>query len=117
MKRILAFCIGAMLAFPVAAAQSPPPPALCSVVIATKPSFLPGFYSVKVSLKPSCSATAVADVRLESYVGGRYPRVGFFRVTKVQPLERSGVPWYWRVGWRGASGEVSPLILPNTRRP
>lgn len=117
MRQVTALLVlGAALLASVAAPQSPDPP-LCQVVVATTPSPLPGFYTVVVSLKPDCPANAVADVRLESYIGGRYPRVGFFRVTRSHPLKRNGVPWYWRVGWRSASGTVFPLTLPDTRTP
>lgn len=111
--KLLLFC-AALLLIPVARAAPDPP--LCQVTVATTPSPLPGFYTVVVSLKPDCPANAAADVRLESYIGGRYPRNGFFRVTRSHPLKRSGVPWYWRVGWRSASGQVFPLTLPNTQR-
>ena len=111
----LLFLFCAALAYPVTAQNTAAPP-LCQVTVATTPSPLPGFYAVVVSLKPDCPANAVADVRLESSIGGRYPRPGFFRVTRSHPLKRSGVPWYWRVGWRSASGQVFPLTLPNTQR-
>lgn len=104
------------LAAGIVATSSTAPP-LCRVQVSSAPSRLPGFYGVTIELRPECPVDAVADVRLESYIGGRYPRTGFFRVTRSHPLKRSGVPWYWRVGWRSASGQVFPLTLPNTRTP
>lgn len=115
MRQLKLLLFGAALLIPVARAAPDPP--LCPVAVATTPSPLPGFYAVVVALKPDCPPNAVADVRLESYIGGRYPRTGFFRVTRTHPLKRNGVPWYWRVGWRSASGQVFPLTLPNTRTP
>lgn len=102
----------AIAAAGVVATPSTAPP-LCRVQASSAPSRLPGFYDVTIELRPDCPPNAVADVRLESYVGGTWPRKGWFRVTKARPLKRSGIPWYWRVAWRSASGQPYPLVIPG----
>ncbi|MFC6618017.1 hypothetical protein [Deinococcus radiophilus] len=98
-------------------AQARPAPSLCRVTASARETVLPGFYLVTVRLRPECPPGTVADVRLESYIGGTYPRVGFQRITKAAPLIRSGIPWWWRVGWRAQSGTVYPLVIPGMRPP
>lgn len=117
-----ALILGAALTFalPIAATLALPtftPPPLCAAQARTTPTSVPGFYRVTISLAPDCAADAVADVRLESYVGGTYPRRGWWRVTRRTPLVRDGVPWYWRASWRAASGKPYPLPVPGMRAP
>lgn len=104
-------------ALPPELARGRAAPVLCRVVATSQPTILPGFYTVTVRLRPECPAGAVADVRLESHIGGTYPRQGFQRITKARPLIRTGIPWWWRVGWRSASGQVYKLTIPGMRRP
>ncbi|TDE86000.1 hypothetical protein [Deinococcus sp. S9] len=114
LRPLLAALAGAAILYALAAppAGGPAPP-LCRVQASSAPSRLPGFYDVTIELRPECRADAVADVRLESYVGGTWPRKGWFRVTKARPLKRGGIPWYWRAAWRSASGQPYPLVIPG----
>ena len=115
----LTLLLSAALVIPVAAlaqfARAPAAP-LCRVEAQATPDRLPNFFRVVVRLRPDCPPDSVADVRLESYVGGTWPRKGWFRVTKTKPLIRSGIPWYWRAAWRRADGHTDPLVIPGLRR-
>ncbi len=116
-----ALLIGAALLLPTLATASiagpAPDPPLCTVKAEATPSLLPGFYRVTIALRPDCPRNAVADVRLESYLGGQYPRRGWFRITRTQPLIRTGVPWYWRGSWRKGNGEPFPFVIPGLEAP
>ena len=110
MPKKLTLALSAAL-LPVAALTiaSRPDPPLCRVQVQAAPERLNRFYLVKVGLRDDCPANAMARVRLESYVGGTYPRNGWFTVTRHTPLIRRGIPWYWRVAWQSQAG--TPYFL------
>ena len=76
-----------------------------------------GFYSVTVSLAPNCPEGTVAEVHLESFIGGAFPKPQWFKVTRETPFIRSGIPWYWRLARRVASGLVYRKSIPGMRPP
>ena len=92
-------------------------PAFCPVEVATVQTSTPGFYTVTVSLAPTCPADTVAEIHLESFIGGAYPHPDWFRVTPGHPLIRSGIPWYWRLARRVASGVVYRRSIPGMHAP
>lgn len=119
LRPILALLLGTALLVPAAArlVASRPDPPLCQVQARSAPDNVPGFFIVRVELRPICPAHAVADVRLESYVGATYPRRGFERITASTPLIRRGIPYWWRAAWRSKAGTVFPLIIPGMTPP
>lgn len=122
MRRTLTFTA---LLIGVAFALCPPTRAVpadlapyCQVQAAATPTRISGIYTVTVSVTPTCPASGYAEVRLESYIGGMFPRDGWFRITRTHPLTRSGVPWYWRARVRSQTGLNSfPLVIPGMRSP
>lgn len=90
-----------------------PVPKQCGIVVTTAPTITPGIYRVQV--RYPCPGSA--QVRLESYVGGTFPRVGWLTITRDAPLIRAGVPWYWRVAREMPSGTIYRVPLPNTSPP
>lgn len=102
-------------ALSLAAAAPGPAPNPCAVQPGARESRTPGIYTVTLSVRPPCTGV---QVRLESYVGGTFPRDGWFTVTPTTPLVRDGVPWYWRARVRNQSGNQShPLIIPGMVSP
>lgn len=118
MQKLRLFLLSAALVIPVAAlaqfARAPArPPQPCNLQVSVRPDRLAGFYTVRAALPSGCPPAAV---RLESYVGGTYPRDGWFRVSTGHPLIRSGIPWYWRVA-RKVGAKTFHLSLPGTEAP
>lgn len=114
MRRLLALVLLA-LSTP-STALSPPP--YCAVQASAVPTRTPGIYTVTLEVKPGCPVGGYAEVRLESYIGGQFPRVGWFKISRGRPLERSGVPWYWRGRVRSQTGKDSfPLLIPGMKSP
>lgn len=105
---------------PAAAAPTAPAP-YCDVEARATPTAITrvtGMYTVAVTVAPTCPANGYAEVRLESYIGGMFPRDGWFRITRTHPLVRTGVPWYWRARVRSQTGLDSfPLVIPGMRSP
>lgn len=117
LKPILLVLGGLSVPLLLVAHPSPTPP-LCRVIATTTQDTIPGFYTVTVRLRPGCPQDAVANVRLESYVGGGHPSEPIWlRITYTEPLIRSGVPWYWRGSWESKSGLAYPFKLPNMKTP
>ena len=118
-RPVPALLLGAALLAPAAArlVASRPDPPFCQVQARSAPDTVPGFFIVRVELLPTCPANAIADVRLESYVGATYPRRGFERITKAAPLIRRGTPWWWRAAWRSKAGAITPLTIPGMTPP
>ncbi|UQN05432.1 hypothetical protein [Deinococcus sp. QL22] len=103
---------------PLAAFSAPSPPPSCAVQASARPTRTPGIYTVTVAVTPECPPDGVANVRLESYLGGHFPRNSWFKVRPGLPLIRSGTPWYWRARVRSQSGAASyPLIIPGMTSP
>ncbi|UQN06267.1 hypothetical protein [Deinococcus sp. QL22] len=103
---------------PLAAFSAPSPPAYCAVQASAKPTITPGIYTVTVAVTSACPPNGQAGVRLESYLGGHFPRNSWFNVRPGLPLIRSGTPWYWRGRVRSQSGAASyPLIIPGMTSP
>ncbi|MBZ9713737.1 hypothetical protein [Deinococcus multiflagellatus] len=115
---LAALLIGAALVLSAplsAAAPGAPPPDPCAVKATSRPTITPGIYHVTLTVSKPC---VQVQVRLESYVGGTFPRNGWFTLTPSRPLTRDGVPWYWRASVRSASGTTSyPLIIPGMVNP
>jgi hypothetical protein len=115
LKSILA--LAALLIGAASAAPLPPAPSYCPVVASARPDSTPGFYTVTVTLAATCPPDAVAEVHLESYIGGAYPHPQWFDVTHDAPLIRSGIPWYWRLARRVPSGFVYRRSIPGMVAP
>lgn len=104
----------AILSLTAAAAPGAPPDP-CAVRPSARVSPVPGIYTVTLAVRAPCAGV---QVRLESYVGGTFPRDGWFTVTPTTPLTREGVPWYWRARVRNKSGNAShPLVIPGMVKP
>lgn len=107
-----------LLALLTLSLSPPAEPPLCRVRAATTQDATPGFYTVVIALRPECPPDAVADVRFESFVGGSHPsEPRLFRITRDEPLIRSGIPWFWRGAWVAKSGRSYPFILPGMKAP
>ncbi|MFC4637003.1 hypothetical protein [Deinococcus hohokamensis] len=114
MRRILFALLLAPLAAAAPLANAPKRPT-CAVQARAAPEHTPGLYIVQVEVVKSCPVNGYAEVRLESYVGGHYPRRGWFEVTKSHPLVRRGVLWYWRGRLNGTPS--TPFVIPGMSRP
>lgn len=107
--RLLALVALALL--PGAAAPAPD----CNVRVTATQTITPGIYRVRIFLPASCPRPA--QVRLESYVGGHYPRVGWATLLPGRTWERVGVPWYWRTARLHPDHTITRAALPGARRP
>lgn len=117
LRAVLMIGMALSLCPPAAAAPTAPAP-YCDVQAMATPTRISGIYTVMVSVTPACPAHGYAEVRLESYIGGMFPRDGWFRITRTHPLVRTGVPWYWRARVRSQTGLDSfPLVIPGMRSP
>ena len=121
LKHILGLLLALLLLSVPSLATAPTPPApaavYCPVEASATPNSTPGFYTVTVSLAVSCPPGAVAEIHLESYIGGAYPHPQWFQVTADRPFVRSGIPWYWRLARRVISGFVYRRSIPGMRPP
>lgn len=87
-------------------------PVLCRVVATTAPGLTPGTYTVTVQTRPECPANGYALVRAES--GRIYP---WQVVTPQKKSVYRGIPWYWVLTWRAASGKKYTIPTPGMTAP
>lgn len=92
--------------------QVPGQPPLCRVEAIATPTFIPGHYTVQVFTVPDCPWHGRALVRSESVT--LHP---WREVRPGQPVIFRGVGWWWRIGWRAASGVVYTVSVPDLHRP
>ncbi|MDV6376357.1 hypothetical protein [Deinococcus arenicola] len=103
--------LAALTLLPSSAAPAPD----CNLRVAATVTITPGIYRVRLSLPASCPRAA--QVRLESYVGGTYPRTGWATLRPGDTWERLGVPWYWRTARLQPDHTITRAALPGARRP
>jgi hypothetical protein len=111
---MLKLALAALLLGMAAALPAPP---LCRVVASATPDLIPGLYTVRATIGTAldgrpCPVDGYAYVRLAS--GREYPLT---YVDANVPFERPGVPWYWRLEWRSASGRLYRIAVPDLKSP